>query len=484
MTIVLDDPLQIRDKCQVHWRDDDGMLLEAIVIERRPIGHRKRKKNDPIDFSGVRADHIEYYVHYVDHDRYVLDKSTDSTICMFFFSLFISICTSFNARCTSRLDEWVSLDKFKLSTLQRHEPTGSAPVEDTSERSIRRSSSLLLDNSAILTSGSADLENGDVADTAQFSMSGGNWHGNTGDPSMAPFEREHEEATRVKNIEKIVMGEWEVEAWYYSPFPSAYSDLETLFVCEYCLTYMKLKKTHQKHKAECNCRRPPGNEIYREGDLSVYEIDGKEHRPYCQKLCLLAKLFLDHKTLYFETSPFLFYIVTMVDTRGAHIVGYFSKEKVRRGIGCGGVRRRCATHAMIPSPQASSEGYNLACILTFPQYQKSGYGKFIISLSYELSKREGKTGSPEKPLSDLGKVSYRSYWTHVLMHLLHNHDIKTDTNIQEISKETGIRTEDLISTLQSLDMIKVRQSCRICLFCFLLPETSVFATSRYGKVNM
>ena len=105
--------------------------------------------------------------------------------------------------------------------------------------------------------------------------------------------------------------------------------------------------------------------------------------------------------------------------------------------------------------QVSNEGYNLACILTFPQYQKAGYGKFIISLSYELTKREQKTGSPEKPLSDLGKVSYRSYWTHVLMNLLANHDTKSDISINDISSQTGIKTEDLISTLQSLEMIKV-----------------------------
>lgn len=102
---------------------------------------------------------------------------------------------------------------------------------------------------------------------------------------------------------------------------------------------------------------------------------------------------------------------------------------------------------------------NLACILTFPQYQKSGYGKFIISLSYELTKLEGKTGSPEKPLSDLGKVSYRSFWTHVLMKVLSSHDTTgtsmEDISINDISMRTGIRTEDIISTLQSLDMIKV-----------------------------
>lgn len=49
---------------------------------------------------------------------------------------------------------------------------------------------------------------------------------------------------------------------------------------------------------------------------------------YCQNLCLLAKLFLDHKTLYFDVEPFVFYILTEVDRQGAHIVGYFSKVLV------------------------------------------------------------------------------------------------------------------------------------------------------------
>lgn len=46
---------------------------------------------------------------------------------------------------------------------------------------------------------------------------------------------------------------------------------------------------------------------------------------YAQNLCLLAKLFLDHKTLYYDTDPFLFYVMTERDDRGFHIVGFFSK---------------------------------------------------------------------------------------------------------------------------------------------------------------
>ena len=59
----------------------------------------------------------------------------------------------------------------------------------------------------------------------------------------------------------------------------------------------------------------------------------------------------------------------------------------------------------------------MLCLFTNSKQDKSRKCVNMIS-GYELSKLEGTVGSPEKPLSDLGKLSYRSYWSWVLLEIL------------------------------------------------------------------
>jgi len=237
----------------------------------------------------------------------------------------------------------------------------------------------------------------------------------------------------VKGTKYIEMGRFQIEVWYQSPYPDEYTVLPKIYICEFCLKYMKAYSVMKRHLTKCVWRHPPGDEIYRKDKLSVFEVCGKKYKQYCQNLCLIAKSFLDHKTLYYDVEPFLFYVMTTADSEGCHIVGYFSKEK------------------------NSVLNYNVSCILTLPPYQRQGYGRLLIDFSYLLSKMEGKIGSPEKPLSDLGLISYRAYWKDILLdYLTRDTWVVSDReiSIKAISEEMGIQSYDIISTLQFLGMIK------------------------------
>ena len=116
---------------------------------------------------------------------------------------------------------------------------------------------------------------------------------------------------------------------------------------------------------------------------------------------------------------------------GYHIVGYFSKEK-------------------------HNNENNLSCILVMPFCQRKGYGKFLIEFSYELSIKEGRSGSPEKPLSDLGHRSYVSWWTQrLLKELLENED--KPLSIQDLIQRTAIEAVDIIYVLENFKVLRYYQ---------------------------
>ena len=69
-------------------------------------------------------------------------------------------------------------------------------------------------------------------------------------PLERAIEREHEEKTKVKNVETLEMGRYEMDCWYYSPFPEEFSAGSKMYACEYCLKYARKRKTLLRHKGE------------------------------------------------------------------------------------------------------------------------------------------------------------------------------------------------------------------------------------------
>lgn len=243
-------------------------------------------------------------------------------------------------------------------------------------------------------------------------------------------------------IKCINFGGWEIDTWHAAPYPEEYSKNRVLYICEFCLKYMNSDYVAWRHKVsaalpgtcpdrrannsqlKCPAKHPPGDEIYRDGKYSFFEVDGRKNPVYCQNLCLLAKLFLGSKTLYYDVEPFLFYVMTENDQYGCHFVGYFSKEKRPSSLN------------------------NVSCILVLPIHQRKGYGQYLIEFSYLLTRVEKKTGSPEKPLSDMGLVSYRKYWRLIVCQELL--DQKSPVSIATISERTGMTPDDIVSALEGL----------------------------------
>jgi len=390
------------EHCLAPTRTTNGEVRMAEILATR-----KPKKTQT----------LQYYVHYIEFNK--------------------------------RLDEWVAADRIDFSKLKapedEEEKKKQVAISTKTDKRDKKRKREGDDPATSAASAAEDMaaEEGDAAVSNEKKEGTG---------SMRQGHGHDDVITRMRNIELIELGKYHIAPWYFSPYPEVLTTEPLIRLCEFCLKFNRSETSLRNHRRKCLIRHPPGNEIYRKDSIVFFELDGRKHKDYCQNLCLLAKLFLDHKTLYHDTDPFLFYVMTELDENGCHLVGYFSKEK------------------------DSSEDYNVACILTLPSHQRKGYGKLLIEFSYELSKVEGKTGSPEKPLSDLGLLSYRSYWSQAILEVILRANV--DISINEISEISSITTEDTISTLQHLGLIKYYkgQNC-VC----LTPDTIEAHTKSMAK---
>lgn len=257
--------------------------------------------------------------------------------------------------------------------------------------------------------------------------------------ASAVYPRHH-----IKTIKGVQLGNTVVlRALYPSPYPEMISCPNSYIkVCDMCLSYFKSADELNRHWSYCSFNHPPGTEIYRGQNHSVFEIDGEVHNGYCERLLLLAKLFLEEKracgrdvSQYAQVRTFYFYVLCRWREDGdgrAEIVGYFSKLK-----------------------NPNRESNILSCILVLPHEQRKGYGNFLIDLSYELARIEGRIGSAERPLSELGRLSFYPYWMRKIAKVIKQvpeelHSVV----IAEIANSTGIIPEDIVETLKHYGLLK------------------------------
>ena len=277
-----------------------------------------------------------------------------------------------------------------------------------------------------------------------------------------------ESSSRLQNsggqkVKNVVLGDLLFKPWYQSIYPEdlVARNADCLYVCRWCFRYSCDESAFTAHSQACEHRtEPPGTKVYDHGGYAVWEVDGEQYKLFGQNLSLFAKLFLDHKTVFFDVATFLYYILTFTDPSDQdnyHILGFFSKEKL------------------------SWDANNLACICVFPPYQHKQLGKLLMGVSYKLSGWEypgGCIGGPEKPLSDLGQRSYNRFWAErIARYILSgkrdegSHEIdpqkpsslpktlrkKTlceDWTVEEIGKATGMLNEDVIAAVRHMGVIQ------------------------------
>ena len=226
----------------------------------------------------------------------------------------------------------------------------------------------------------------------------------------------------------VYLDKFVFQSWYFTPCGALYPEFSPLnpelhdcYLCPYTWSMFSSQHQLERHvlKAGYNgLTIPEAREVYRDDNagISLLEVSGSRSSTFCRNLVLVGKAFLENKLAGHDVHLYYFYVVCL------HQNKLLAKS--------GGVSNNCGFPFQIPSAEASVsssklspmiiagffswekgvEAYNLACIVTLPCFQSSGIGSFLITASYELAYRRGHIGTPERPLSDLGRSAYLSYW--------------------------------------------------------------------------
>ncbi|KAK5075912.1 SAS complex subunit [Exophiala xenobiotica] len=315
-----------------------------------------------------------------------------------------------------------------------------------------------------------------------------------------------------RNIDKVVLGNLLFDTWYFSPYPEtvifgldyhsskALSNgeqrnghheklvspvLPKLHVCPYCFKYGTSPVDYVSHLQVhvAGIEADPGDwwpvprtalKVYEWNGYTVWDVDGEQEKLYCQNLSLFAKLFLEQKSVFFDTAGFHYFVLTYSPVNEPSTPNA-AKSRGRRRTSSGTSRDlglRTQVMGFFSKENLSWDANNLACILVFPPYQHRNLGQLLMAVSYKLSGWEWEDsiiGGPEKPLSTLGRRSYLRFWSERVARFFMGQTAdaegqkvfgkvskkratfaKEDMTIKEIGDRTGVLPEDVIAALNEM----------------------------------
>lgn len=222
----------------------------------------------------------------------------------------------------------------------------------------------------------------------------------------------------IKRTNYIYLNNEKIKIEYNHP-----SLTETIFFCNKCLNISYSLINYKQH--DNICKSFYGLLSYKgvfnnDNQIEIRQIDGLFYSSFSYSLTKLGRYFFIDKSL--DSLLEYFYLFTLIVNN--KLVGYFSMDKLFQNC-------------------------NISCIVIFPPYRSYKYSYLLIDFSYKIFLLNNKVASPERPLSNGGKIVFKRYWRYIIYNL-----IKSNNNLlltpSFISKSTGIIEEDVKETLNEI----------------------------------
>jgi hypothetical protein len=332
-----------------------------------------------------------------------------------------------------------------------------------------------------------------------------------------------------RNIDRVVLGNMLFDTWYYSPYPDSiiqgqgHKTFENgstrhgtpttsigsihhptttksgnsivcprLCVCPICFSYSPDETDYAQHLMHHQAQQreqgyAPDDilpvpdsafKVYEWDGYIVWEVDGESEKLYCQNLSLFAKLFLEQKSVFFDTGGFKYYVLTHTPVTTATGKRGRGRKRTSSASFAEDTLFRTKVMGFFSKENLSWDSNNLACILVFPPFQHRQLGQLLMAVSYKLSGWEwegGVIGGPEKPLSVMGRKAYLRFWServaryfmgqtldadqHRVFEGTHKRKTalaKEEMTVREIGDRTGMLAEDVIAALTEMGVYDLK----------------------------